>query len=56
MKKEKLENKQDKTKVNNKGKYEVIQSFCGIEKGRIIPFTNKNDIKMLLSKKLIKKC
>ena len=60
MKKDVLENKQDKPNLENKSKakneYKVIESFCGIEKGHIMVINDKSGIKHLLSKKLVKKC
>ena len=56
MKKEELENKLDKPKVEKKAKYKVLKSFGGIEKGEIIPFKDKTDIKYMIENKLIKKC
>jgi len=60
MKKEKLENKQDKTVIENKSKsknkYKVIESFCGIEKDTILTINDKQKADHMLAKKYVKKC
>lgn len=61
MKKEQLENKKLDSGLENKSKkaknqYKVINSFCGIENGKIMTIDSKATADHMISKKYVKKC